>query len=129
MGIERRRRPARRIALTPLVDVIFLLLLFFMLSSTFSRFADIPLQTAQDGAVAPEGAPLFLSVGPDGLDLNGRAVASAEALPDAVAAVAPGTGATVLVLVSLGPEVKAQRLVDVLVVLRALPRVAVSLLV
>ena len=35
-------RPARRrrLPLTPLIDVIFLLLLFFMLSSTFTRFSD-----------------------------------------------------------------------------------------
>ena len=33
----------RRLGLTPLIDVIFLLLLFFMLSSTFSRFSDLSL--------------------------------------------------------------------------------------
>jgi biopolymer transport protein ExbD len=31
----------RRISLTPLIDVIFLLLMFFMLSTTFSKFADL----------------------------------------------------------------------------------------
>ncbi|MFW6076110.1 MAG: ExbD/TolR family protein [Hyphomicrobiales bacterium] len=42
----------RRISLTPLVDVIFLLLMFFMLSSTFARFAD--LDVARQSASAGE---------------------------------------------------------------------------
>lgn len=37
-ALGRRRRP---ISLTSLIDVIFLLLLFFMLSSTFTRFASV----------------------------------------------------------------------------------------
>jgi biopolymer transport protein ExbD len=42
----------RRISLTPLVDVIFLLLMFFMLSSTFARFAD--LDVARQSTTAGE---------------------------------------------------------------------------
>ena len=48
----------RRISLTPLVDVIFLLLMFFMLSSTFARFADLEVarQSATPGE-AESGSP------------------------------------------------------------------------
>ena len=48
----------RRISLTPLVDVIFLLLMFFMLSSTFARFADLDVarQSATPGEAGP-GSP------------------------------------------------------------------------
>lgn len=40
---ERRRN---LISLTPLIDVVFILLLFFMLSSTFSKWHQMTLQTA-----------------------------------------------------------------------------------
>ena len=49
-------RIRRRISLTPLIDVIFLLLMFFMLSSTFSKFADLDVarqSTAPDDAAVP----------------------------------------------------------------------------
>jgi biopolymer transport protein ExbD len=44
LNIEQHRRKTM-ISLTPLIDVVFILLLFFMLSSTFSRWQQIPLQT------------------------------------------------------------------------------------
>ncbi|WP_367714863.1 biopolymer transporter ExbD [Nitratireductor sp. GISD-1A_MAKvit] len=40
MAAVRRRKP---LSLTSLIDVIFLLLLFFMLSSTFTRFASVEI--------------------------------------------------------------------------------------
>ena len=51
----------RRISLTPLIDVIFLLLMFFMLSSTFARFADLDVArqstSAGEAALPPLSAP------------------------------------------------------------------------
>ncbi|MCB1510249.1 MAG: biopolymer transporter ExbD [Hyphomicrobiaceae bacterium] len=41
--------PPRTITLTPLIDVVFLLLVFFMLASTFLKFASVPLSTAGAG--------------------------------------------------------------------------------
>ena len=35
--------------LTPLIDVVFLLLVFFMLASTFLKFGSVPLETAGGG--------------------------------------------------------------------------------
>jgi biopolymer transport protein ExbD len=52
-AVARRRRP---LSLTSLVDVIFLLLLFFMLSSTFTRFATVDVaggRASADGAAKP----------------------------------------------------------------------------
>ena len=42
-----RRRQA--ISLTPLIDVVFILLLFFMLSSTFMQWRQVDLSVAQVG--------------------------------------------------------------------------------
>jgi biopolymer transport protein ExbD len=64
----------RRLSLTPLIDVIFLLLLFFMLSSTFTPFAELQLGAASAGAAARDTPPLFLRVTEEALALNGRDV-------------------------------------------------------
>ena len=55
MHISEPTPARRRISLTPLVDVIFLLLMFFMLSSTFARFADLEVarQSASPGEAGP----------------------------------------------------------------------------
>jgi len=109
----------RRLSLTSLIDVIFLLLLFFMLSSIFSRFGELPLVSAGPGAAV--AVPLrFLQLGPQDLRLNG------DPLPlDALAAALDGAGP---VLVALAPEVTAQRLTDLLAVLRDLPGLSVTVL-
>ena len=121
----RRRRP---ITLTPLIDIIFLLLLFFMLSSTFTRFAELPLTTAGGGAGAGGPPPLFLQLTAEGLRLNGAAL-TLEALPAALDEVEAGAeGAQVTLLVTLDGAVTSQELVDLLVVLRGRAWLAVSVL-
>lgn len=102
-----RRRQA--ISLTSLIDVIFLLLLFFMLSSTFTRFGDLPFLAATAGEASADGPPpAFLRVLHDRVVLDVAEIALAD-LPAALAAVEGG-----LVLVAPGEGVTAQRLVDVL---------------
>lgn len=128
MPVERYRWRPRRITLTPLIDVIFLLLLFFMLSSTFTRFAELPLMNA-GGAAAGDGTPpVFLRLGEEGLHLNGEAL-NLDALPAALAAFAPeGDADTVTLLVTLDAEVTSQDLVDLLVLLQGKTWLAVSVL-
>lgn len=95
--------------MTSLIDVIFLLLLFFMLSSTFARHGELPLDLALGGAAtAPETPPLFVQLRDDGLRLNGTAAA-----PDALIAAMRGDDAG-LVLVSIAPGVTSQALAEVL---------------
>ncbi|UUX49010.1 biopolymer transporter ExbD [Nisaea acidiphila] len=54
----RRRRQAAEISLTPLIDVVFILLVFFMLASSFLDWRAIGLQTAKLGGAgkASEGS-------------------------------------------------------------------------
>jgi len=118
-----RRRP---ITLTPLIDVIFLLLLFFMLSSTFTRFAEVPLQNAGGGA-EPGPRPIFLQLGPEAFRLNGAPVGDAD-LIDALTALRPDKGEPTTLLVTLSEDVTSQRLIDLLVMLRPVPWLAVSVL-
>ena len=106
--------------MTPLVDVIFLLLLFFMLSSTFSKFAEVELTAASGGGVAAKEPPIFLQLFTDRLTVNGRAQ-SLDAL-----VLEPKEGQPLLV--SLQAAVTAQRLTDLLVILRKFPGLSVSVL-
>ena len=64
----------RRLSMTPLIDVIFLLLLFFMLSSTFSTFGEIELSQAAGGSETAEAVTerVFVQLGAERLMLNGE---------------------------------------------------------
>ena len=67
MRFPRRQRESVEVNLTPLIDVVFLLLIFFMVSTTFDsrRALDLILpQSSQASAV--EQAPLILSIGAAG---------------------------------------------------------------
>lgn len=50
MRFERTGKPTRRIPLTPLIDVVFLLLVFFMLASRFLDLGAVTLDAANAGA-------------------------------------------------------------------------------
>lgn len=116
--------------MTSLIDVIFLLLLFFMLSSTFSRFAEVELSAAGQSATAAtsDTPPLFLRLASDTLSLNGREV-TLDALPASLAPEAAETpGAARTLLLSLAPGVTSQRLTDVLVALRGVSGIAPTVL-
>lgn len=120
----RREVRRRRISMTSLVDVIFLLLLFFMLTSTFTRFSEVELAAGGAAGADPEAQPHFLQLGPDRLTLDGAPVAL-----DALAAVLSREGeGPSPVLVALRDEVTAQRLTDLLVVLRGIPDVRATVL-
>ena len=53
MKLPQSQRFRPRISLTPLIDVVFLLLVFFMLASTFLKFNYLPLTAGGEGAGAP----------------------------------------------------------------------------
>ena len=56
MKLRARHRPSPELNLTPLIDVVFLLLIFFMVSTTFGKEArirvDLPEAATQDEAVS-----------------------------------------------------------------------------
>lgn len=107
--------------MTPLIDVIFLLLLFFMLSSTFSRFAEIELTSSAAGGQATSEASerAFVQLGVERLVLNGKPTT----LEDLATKLEPGR-----VLVSLDADVSAQRIVDLLAQLRGRDGLTVTVL-
>ncbi|MBK0326241.1 biopolymer transporter ExbD [Rhodobacteraceae bacterium F11138] len=71
-GLDTPRR-SRRPSLTPMIDVVFLLLVFFMLASRFGLDQVLPLPLAGAGGTY-DGPPRLIDVSPDGVRLNGRAL-------------------------------------------------------
>lgn len=79
-GAGTRRRP---ISVTSLIDVIFLLLLFFMLSSTFTKFSEVEIVGGRAGARAPGVAPgILLRVNRDVWTINGMPVGAEGAVAE-----------------------------------------------
>ncbi|MBN2346893.1 MAG: biopolymer transporter ExbD [Candidatus Aminicenantes bacterium] len=77
MRLQSRRRRKAAITITPLIDVIFMLLLFFMITSTFLEQPGIKLELpAARAEPVPEPQEYVLSVDRRGtLFLNRQAVA------------------------------------------------------
>ena len=75
-------RHARRPSLTPMIDVVFLLLVFFMLAARFGHDLTLPMTTTGGGETY-DGPPRLVVIAPDTLTLNGQPVAP-EALPEAL---------------------------------------------
>ncbi len=72
---NRQARRRTSISLTPLIDVVFILLVFFMLASSFLDWRAIDLSAPGKGAVAPamEGA-MLVELRSDGLRLAGQSI-------------------------------------------------------
>ncbi len=80
MFVFARQRIRRKPSLTPMIDVVFLLLVFFMLAARFGVDAAVPLQLAGSGGDAYSGPPRLIDVLPEGQRLNGRNVDDATLL-------------------------------------------------
>lgn len=103
-----RRKP---VGLTSLIDVIFLLLLFFMLTSSFTRYQAMPVANGGEGGGAEIKPAYFRIHDSNRMDLNGQSAAR-ENLPQLFATLAAGEKA--LLAIWSGPEAKVQDVVDVM---------------
>ncbi|MEC9434088.1 MAG: biopolymer transporter ExbD [Pseudomonadota bacterium] len=108
--------PRRRIGLTPMIDVVFLLLVFFMLASRFGTEGAIPVAASGAGGGGYQGAPRLVEALPDGFRLNG-VVLTPEALTARLAALLPGPEAVVVVRARGGADL--QRLTEAMDLVRA----------
>jgi len=70
MRLARRGTLRRGANLTPMVDVVFLLLFFFMLASRFGPDEGLTLALGGGGGTW-SGPPRLVGVGPEGVTLNG----------------------------------------------------------
>ena len=76
MNFRHVRRPEVAINLTPLIDVVFLLLIFFMVSSSFSELTQLVVDLPEaEGSPASGDATLMFSLDVDGtMMLDGQPV-------------------------------------------------------
>ncbi|MCP1726704.1 biopolymer transport protein ExbD [Natronospira proteinivora] len=76
MNLRPRRSEEPEVNLTPLIDVVFLLLVFFMVSTTFVREADLEIilpEASLEGVEEAPDRPLEVVVSADGVYyVNGR---------------------------------------------------------
>lgn len=123
----KRQRQRRRASITSLIDVIFLLLLFFMLASTFTRFAELEVTATTQSAGAASSSTqtaVRLMIEPRSLALNSKPVRE-ESLLSALNAQRKGD--TLSVTVRVADEVTTQRLVDILTSLAQVPGISLHL--
>ena len=73
--------PKRRLSLTPLIDVVFILLLFFMLASSFIEWREIDLNVAGSNTKDQKTLkPMLIRVTERGLILNGTSIEKEDLL-------------------------------------------------
>lgn len=115
----------KRLSMTSLIDVIFLLLLFFMLSSVFSRHVQIEVRAGMPAATMQEQPRArLLTVAPDSLLLNGKPV-DPDLLREALTL--PEGRQTSAVVISVSPGTDAQRLSTILLSLEGIDGLSVLL--
>ncbi|MCV0429595.1 MAG: biopolymer transporter ExbD [Roseibium sp.] len=123
MHIDRPLRRQKPISLTPLVDVIFLLLLFFMLSSTFTNFGQVEIGAPAGGSGSSAMPKAIVVIDEDRLRLNGTDIEEAD-LIKRVQALADQDIDSLLVLVR--GDTTTQQLVTIISQLKTLPGLAVT---
>ena len=123
MHIDRPIRKQKPISLTPLVDVIFLLLLFFMLSSTFTNFGQVEIGAPTGSGGSGTMPKAIVVIAEDRLRLNGADIEEAD-LIDRVQALVEQDVDSLLVLVR--GETNTQQLVTIMSRLKTLPELAVT---
>ena len=112
-AVARRRRP---VSVTSLIDVIFLLLLFFMLSSTFTRFSEVEITGGRAGADAAGQAPdVIIRLAGGDWHINGTGFAAADATAE-LARLETAGARTAVILVR--GEITSQDLVSAIEAIR-----------
>lgn len=125
----RQRRVRKPLSITSLIDVIFLLLLFFMLASTFSKFSELELSgVAAAGAGTPDQSPdptqiMALLVGDSSLTLDGEALQA----PDLVAKIEQKLPQSPQLTLTVTEQTSTQRLTDVLAILEPVDGLMVTM--
>lgn len=102
-------RARRKPALTPLIDVVFLLLVFFMLAAQFGRDSAIDLSSGAGSAAPYLGPPRLITILPHSILLNGVPQLEAE-LPHALDALTETRDDVIVLRARDGADV--QRLTD-----------------
>jgi biopolymer transport protein ExbD len=110
MRLDFAVRRRRRLSLTSLIDVIFLLLLFFMLSSTFTRFAEVEIAAGRAASAAASPRPdILVRLSDETWKVNGIELTAAEAIVELQRLTEAGASKAVLLVRG---EITSQTLVS-----------------
>jgi len=108
-------RARRRPGLTPMIDVVFLLLVFFMLGSQFGREGAVSLSGGSAGAEY-SGPPRLITIYPDQITLNG-VESDLAILPEALAPLTQAPDDPIILRARAGTDL--QRLTQIVEALTA----------
>ena len=123
---HRSYKVKKRLALTSLIDIIFLLLLFLMLTSTFSKFSEIELSVAATAAESNVSEKiLFLRISALRIDLNSDEV-QINSLSKSIKSFTKNAKASLVI--SMDQDVTSQRLVDILGIVANIEGLSVNLI-
>ena len=122
--VIRRRRPS----LTPMIDVVFLLLIFFMLVARFGvdKVIDINLPSALGQSSQYEGAPRLVEIKSGNIVLLNGTEIPLDQLSSKLSQLMPSPNA--LIIVRSSAEANTQDLLDVLLYLKSEKIMNVSVL-
>lgn len=119
MNIRQSKAVNTGLDVTPLIDVVFILLVFFMLATNFASYRLIRVETPRETEVVEKSdGAIVIAIGADGdISFDTRPIASGS-LPNEVASVVaidPGR----VFLVRPGPDVSMQEAINVYDIARA----------
>lgn len=114
MQFTEPRKHRRKPSLTPMIDVVFLLLVFFMLASRFGTDVVLNLPLAGAGGEYT-GPPRLIGIGAHNLDLNGVPVADSH-LTQALVPLMQSPGD--MLILRGRDEASLQRIIDITGLLR-----------
>ncbi|GJM32856.1 MAG: hypothetical protein DHS20C18_18570 [Saprospiraceae bacterium] len=104
MGLKKRSKVSAEFSMSSLTDIIFLLLIFFMLTSTLVRIQPFPLPKSDSKTVAPTSVVVTIEKGGK-FTLNSKEISSAvleKALRQQVRAAEQKENVTVTIVAELG---------------------------
>ncbi len=126
MKLRRKRRSMALLNITSLIDVVFMLLIFFMLTVDFSRFRMIGVDTPQKLEVVkdPTAAIVILLKHDGGYEYDGKSASRDQIAGNVRAILAVDPGRSFLIRPEKG--VKIQETIDMFQMTRDLGAYAVS---
>jgi len=127
MQLGQPRPPARLISLTPLIDVVFILLVFFMLASSYLDWRSVGLTVSSGvGVAASDVRAILVSLHADGSVSVGAGPVGKQALRSVLMEKFAGN-LDQRVVIRSDPGVPLQRAVDTLDLVRSIGATNVSL--
>lgn len=116
MGLKRGNKPNAEFSMSSLTDIIFLLLIFFMLTSNFVQISPFELPVSDSKTVAPTNITVQIQNDEKDVQLNNIRVSDrmlARALTDAKAQVKDEEQATVTIVAEVGvPFSRVQNVIE-----------------